>query len=139
MGRRNNMTETEAIKILQEAVDSRKYPMLTPVYELAIKALKKQVSQKPTYYDKHGNKIWENDILKGYEYPFFCKDSHNYIAVGVWFDNVPAFGLYTRKNPKSRVNGNSEGNTELLEDGESDKWEVIGNIFDNPELLEVKP
>lgn len=50
------MTETEAIKILQEAVDSRKYAMLTPVYELAIKALKKQVSQKPIYHDNCGNK-----------------------------------------------------------------------------------
>ena len=50
------MTENEAIKILQEAVDSRKYPMLTPVYELAIKALKKQVSQKPIYHDNCGNK-----------------------------------------------------------------------------------
>ena len=29
-----------------------------------------------------------------------------------------------------------DGDVDLIEDFDSSKWEVIGNIFDNPELLE---
>lgn len=86
------MTENEAIKILQEAVDSRKYPMLTPVYELAIKSINKQISQKPTYYDNGGNKsasmrcprcheIIDTDIHK---YCGFCGQKVK--VVGIWKD-----------------------------------------------------
>ncbi len=87
--------------------------------------------------DMNGKKIFEGDILKGYVYPFFCDGEHNYYAEVVWFDDSPAFGIYTFKNPLSAVRGISAGNTEYLEEFESNSWEVIGNIFDNPELLEV--
>ena len=85
--------------------------------------------------DKNGKKIWEHDILKGFQYPYFSDGEYNYFAEVIWFDNCPAFGLYTFKNPKSNVRGVSEGNTEFMEEWVSEDWEVIGNIFDNPELL----
>lgn len=85
--------------------------------------------------DKNGNRIWENSILKGFTYPFFCDGEFNYFATVEWSEEYKYFFLYTVKNPESTVRGISEGNSELFEDFNSDDWEVIGNIFDDPELL----
>ena len=95
------------------------------------------VGQYTGLTDKNGKKIFEGDILKGYVYPFFNeeKDEFNYFAEVVWFENSPAFGYVTHKNPLSKVNGISNGNTDYLEDFYSNCWEIIGNIHDNPELL----
>lgn len=87
---------------------------------------------------KYGKKIWENDILRGYQYPYRSDGNDNYFAEVTWFENCPAFGIYTFKNPKSNVCGISEGNTEFMENWNSEDWEVIGNIFDNTDLLEVE-
>lgn len=95
------------------------------------------VGQYTGLTDKNGVRIFEGDILRGFEYPF-CSNNNgefNYFAEIVWFDDSSAFGIYTFKNPKSNVRGISEGNTDYLEYFNADKWEVIGNIHDNPELL----
>lgn len=86
--------------------------------------------------DKNGKRIWENDILDGFTYPYMSDGVHNYYAEVCWCSNVPAFGIYTQKYPKSKVRGISAGMTEIMEDWNSNDCEVIGNIFDNPELLE---
>lgn len=64
--------------------------------------------------DNHDNKIWENDVVK---------------------DNV-IFGtvVWDEKNARFMIDDINDGLQEY-----SDWWhevEVIGNIFDNPELLE---
>lgn len=100
-----------------------------------IEVLPETVGQYTGLTDKNGKKIFEGDILKGFEYPFCCDDEFNYFAEVVWFNISPAFGIYTFKNPKSNVRGISEGNTDYLEYFDIDKWEIIGNIHDNPELL----
>ena len=100
--------------------------------------LPETVGQYTGLTDKNGVRIFEGDILRGFEYPF-CSNINgefNYFAEIVWFDDSSAFGIYTFKNPKSNVRGISEGNTDYLEYFNADKWEVIGNIHDNPELLE---
>ena len=86
--------------------------------------------------DKNGNRIWEGDILKGFTYPFLCDGEFNYYAIVEWSEEYKYFFLYTIKNPKSTVRGISEGNSELFEDFNSDDWEVIGNNFDDENLLE---
>ena len=87
--------------------------------------------------DKNGRKIFEGDILRGFTYPFRDGEGkHNYYAEVVWFNNSPAFGLITHKNPTSNVVGIADGNCEYLEDWDNTQWEVIGNIYDNPEILE---
>lgn len=87
--------------------------------------------------DKNGTKIFEGDILQGDEYPYCSDGEYNYYAEVVWFDNgCCGFGLCTHKNPKSAVRGISDGNCEWFEDFDSDSWSVVGNIYDNPELLQ---
>ena len=86
--------------------------------------------------DKNGKLIWENDILDGFTYPYMSDGVHNYYVEVCWCTNVPSFGIYTQKYPESKVAGISAGMTELMEDWDPNDWEVIGNIFDNPELLE---
>jgi len=84
--------------------------------------------------DKNEKKIFEGDILRGFQYPFCYDGEYNYYAE-IIFENC-SFMTYTHKNPSSCVRGLSDGNTDLMEDFVSEDWEVIGNIYDNPELLE---
>lgn len=86
--------------------------------------------------DKNDKLIWENDILDGFIYPYMSDGVHNYYVEVCWCANVPSFGIYTQKYPESKVAGISAGMTELMEDWDSNDWEVIGNIFDNQELSE---
>ena len=86
--------------------------------------------------DKNGNLIWENDILDGFTYPYLSEGVHNYYAEVCWCDNVPSFGICTQKYPESKVAGISAGMTELMESWNPNDWEIVGNVFDNPELSE---
>ena len=95
------------------------------------------VGQYTGLTDKNGKKIFEGDILQGYIYPYLNEGNFNYYAEVVYFENCPSFGIYTFKNPNLNiVKGISSGNTDFMKDWESKEWEVIGNIHDNPELLE---
>ncbi|MGN0493125.1 MAG: YopX family protein [Acutalibacteraceae bacterium] len=104
-------------------------------YDTDYLVIPETVGQYTGLADKNGVKIFEGDILKGFEYPFCCDGEFDYFAEIVWFENSPAFGTYTFKNPKSNVRGISEGNTDYLENFNSGEWEIIGNIHDNPELI----
>ncbi len=97
--------------------------------------LPETVGQFTGLLDKNGTKIFEGDILRGDEYPFCHEGEYNYFAEVLWFENSPAFGLYTFKNPESKVRGISTENCDYIEDWDSSKWEVIGNIHDNPDLM----
>ena len=89
--------------------------------------------------DKNGTKIFVGDILQGDEYPFCSDGDYNYYAEVLWFDDgCCGAGLYTHKNPKSTIRGISDGNCKWLDDFDSNNWLVIGNIFDNPEVIGKK-
>ena len=68
--------------------------------------------------DKNGQKIWENDIIElpGEDGYFVCE----------WQEDTARFVL------------NGEGLTVDFDNYWSYEVEVIGNIFDNPDLLEVE-
>lgn len=68
--------------------------------------------------DKNGEKIFEGDILQNDE---------NKVGQVQWFEEHSAFMIWNTTDNK----------VHFLYDNDFSKIEVIGNIFDNPELLEV--
>ncbi len=73
--------------------------------------------------DKNGKLIWENDIMCGHLDDKFPEDT-TYTRV-LWHNN----GFYTQENHSSDI--------APIDDFSKEYFEVCGNIFDNPELLEV--
>lgn len=88
--------------------------------------------------DKNGKKIWENDILR-YSYDYdgspFLKDGEEikYRAGAVfWSEWRGSWAVCGRGNKKCTNNDVFKYNRN------PNRTEVNGNIFDNPELLEVE-
>ena len=71
--------------------------------------------------DKNGNLIWENDVVNCFEAECCGKISWNESEAGFYFDVLLEDGTYEEEHIYDYA----------------DCMMVIGNIFDNPELLEV--
>ena len=74
--------------------------------------------------DKNGQKIWENDILKANLDESYPEDI-TYIKI-LW------------NECRFCVNENYSTDIDALEKWDAEHFQVCGNIFDNPELLEVE-
>ena len=75
------------------------------------------VGQYTGLRDRNGRKIFEGDIVK-------CSDGENYQVVFEQRNNSAYFGLATTEN-----------DTWVFEDIITSNLAIVGNIYDNPELL----
>jgi uncharacterized phage protein (TIGR01671 family) len=79
--------------------------------------------------DKNGKRIWENDIVCSSEYKgVYCVfyGKHNISCCGCCYHSHQSVGFYI---------SDTEDALTSAEEDEWGKWEVIGNRFDNAELL----
>ena len=80
--------------------------------------------------DKNGREIYESDILK-----VTAEDGESYVATVKWFgdEDYPAFDLAGIPAPWSY---DANALATIFQEG-IETCEVIGNIWDNPDLLEA--
>lgn len=84
--------------------------------------------------DINGVDIYEGDILTSKEYPFQDDGEYNYHGVVEWAEEEAAYYLTKRLVNKNR-RGISDGISEMLGQEDVTSFEIIGNIYENPELL----
>lgn len=98
------------------------------------KVVPETVGQYTGLKDKNDKEIYDGDILTAEEYPFQDEDKLSYNAEVFWHNRTLEFCICLHcVNPNKR--GISDGICEGLTDRDI-QFEKIGNIFDNPELLE---
>lgn len=83
--------------------------------------------------DKNGTEIYEGDIVKGVAY------SQDFVGAIIWINNIAGFGVRYYNNWREPTAWEKSSILKQIESGRKDQFaaEVIGNIHDNPELLEV--
>lgn len=89
----------------------------------SVEVSKSTICQCTGLKDKNGNLIWENDVA------IVTINSGSTICRCAFSDTVAQFQLWQEQTIKRTSTVLNLGNYEC---------EVIGNIFDNPELLEVQ-
>lgn len=97
----------------------------TPVEKIQVEVDQSTICQCTGLKDKNGNLIWENDIVAYWD--SYSTESGlaeaDCIGKVVWDDETISFQVTNRLSAESY---------EVL----GDECSVIGNVFDNPELLE---
>lgn len=84
--------------------------------------------------DANGKEIYEGDIVK-----YVAGENYENIGVVIWADEINSFNLKTYPFMCGFVIHNEKENkTDKFEWDETNYMEVIGNIYENPELLEEK-
>ncbi len=105
---------------------SGEYPFLALAaghYEDCIEPLKVELMQYTGLQDTNGVDIYEGDILI-YQHMFVDKKS---VSEVIWNEKYSGFASYVEDDERRYI----------LEKELKNQFEVIGNIYENPELLEV--
>lgn len=98
----------------------------TPIEKIQVEIDINTLCQYTGLTDKNGNKIWENDVVKGSHWTE-REIFHNWKV-----DLGAKSGLIIFKDSPT-----SDADLSIHDFYDFDEVEVIGNIFDNPELLNM--
>lgn len=89
--------------------------------------------------DCQGKEIYEGDIIvMSNQYPYYDEGELNYVAVVEWIHSSWQYVLKCVNPSRSRGISNDLNyylNNDDLEENSKIKYKVIGNIYENPELL----
>jgi uncharacterized phage protein (TIGR01671 family) len=99
---------------------------------IGVEVVPETVGQYTGLTDKNNVKIFEGDIVKGTAY------SATRIGVIVWIDEISSFGVrYVNAPNPTAWDWENSSILRCVSLGKTDEFaaEVIGNIYDNPELL----
>lgn len=96
----------------------------TPIEKIQVEVDGETICQCTGIKDKNGNLIWENDIIE-------CKDGKHNFQTQIEWDAYCA-GFIFQDTKTSAV-----GLDAITANGLYSESKVVGNIFDNQELLEV--
>ena len=96
----------------------------TPIEKIQVEVDSDTICWCTGLKDKNGKLIWENDIIE-------CKDGKHNFQTQIEWDAYCA-GFIFQDTETSAV-----GLDAITENGLYSESKVVGNIFDNPELLEV--
>lgn len=77
----------------------------------------KTVGQFTGLLDKNGNEIYEGDIIKGFD-----------IIIEVWYSEDTACFMAEMKEPQNDM-------VDILGGYDTARMEIIGNIYDHPQLI----
>lgn len=77
----------------------------------------KTVGQFTGLLDKNGKEIYEEDIIKGFD-----------IIIEVWYSEDRACFIAEMKEPQNDM-------IDILGGYDTERMEIIGNIYDNPDLI----
>ena len=105
--------------------------------EYEIEKPRTELMQFTGLLDKNGKEIYEGDIVIKKGYIWFDEDEPNYCGTVEWIYSQWQIIAHCI-NPKKQgiSDGINEGiNDEGIDEGKRSDWEIIGNIYENPELL----
>ncbi len=95
----------------------------TPIEKIQIEVDPSTICQCTGLRDKNGKLIWENDIMEAHLDDMFP-------------DDITRTSVVWQKNGWVTIESGSV-DREPLDDFDTEHFVVVGNVFDNPELLEV--
>lgn len=124
-------SEDEQHVIMRDGFSDWNMPRNTVVYEIDPDTL----CQYTGLTDKNGKRIWENDIVRfqfdNDDCPFPNKDTKKRLGKIFFSDFRASWSIAMGRKGNKRINNDL---FKYVQNG--NRVEVIGNIFDNPELLE---
>lgn len=105
-------------------IEKDRYAVIPPLNDIEIgksigmyEVCLETVGQFTGLFDKNGKKIYEGDIIKGFD-----------ITVEVWYSEDKACFIAEMKEPQNDM-------VDILGGYDTARMEIIGNIYDHPELI----